>query len=936
MADSRDLELWQRASELLDQLLDHPADRRKAELEQMTTDPVIRKRVEAMLAADAESGMLDHDPVSQFTLTTESLSDPQSGQVHGPYRLESMIARGGMSTVYRAVRVDGAYDSVVAFKLLSTALMASNWAERFRRETDLLARLRHPGIASLLDAGVTEDGRPYLVTELVDGEPIHRWCEHHEVDLRERVALIVQLCKAVAHAQKQLIVHRDIKADNVLVNQDGQVKLLDFGIARRLSETSDSDHRTTLTRIFTPEYAAPEQLSGDPISTATDVFSIGALLYRLLTGELPFATLTASGHRQPITQPSRKVKTAAGLDRVERQRRWRLLRGDLDNIVARALAEDPADRYSNAQQLGEDLDNWLAHRPVNARKASLGRRMLLFTRRRTALAASLAGLVLVTVIGVSGVFWQAREARIQATEAMVASERALAVSEFMVSLFESADPDLYGNRPPDARELLAQGRERAQGAFAGQPEIRRELLLVLGRLDRKLGNLDEAERSIVESEALDSNRLLDRVRARMVMAGIHFDRGQPEAAVEMTSQAIKELPDDVDDFTRTDLKLLHANSLVNTGRSGEAIEVTRHLLDELGTDAVADLRLAVLAELSGFLVRASRLESAREIAEQASALIEQGHGSPTVRLSHLGNHSFLMTELGLWNESIALQQQALQLLTETYPEGHRRHAQFAGNLATRLSQSGRWQEADHYFAESLEAYSRLYPEPNLHSASVHNNYGLLLIQRERYSQALPHLKIARGVAREVFGEDDPRHLSAWTNLAFALSMTGHETGEGELQAVLEARSRSLGKDSLQTAVSHGLLADHWLRSGNVEQAMLASQRAMDIIALHADSTRNEILMTMVHRARALDKAGRDDQALELYEATMERARALGPDVGFVGLRLIDYYTEFLAERDPLLAHALAEEWLNSELAGTAAESPQVRRLEQRLAGLSPH
>ena len=475
MATPSATELWRQADSILDQLLDLDESQRRDELKRLTSPGPLRDQVERLLMAMDQSGILDQTHFTEMEAATDSALPDLSGRTFGAYTLESLIGRGGMSAVYLARRVDGAYDSPVALKVLNAGLLATGWHERFRLEVRFLASLRHPHIASLLDAGVADDGTPWLVTEFVDGEQIDHYCRHRALSLRDRVALMNDLCETVAFAQRNLVVHRDIKPENVLVNKQGRVVLLDFGIARALDSEAGTRLGGQSTRAFTPQYAAPEQLEGKPVTTATDVFSMGVVLYRLLTGSAPFDATGQTDIRRTTVRPSRQVATLDGMDAGERKRRVQTLKGDLDNIIMKAMADEPEQRYANAEQLANDLQAWLAHRPVSARKPSTIYRLGLFVRRRRALSASLATLVLVAVAGVTATLWQAQQARLEAAAAIASQARTDAVSEFMMSLFESADPDVSGLDDPPASELLDRGAMRIDQAFSNQPELQADL-----------------------------------------------------------------------------------------------------------------------------------------------------------------------------------------------------------------------------------------------------------------------------------------------------------------------------------------------------------------------------------------------------------------------------------------------------------------------------
>ena len=418
-------ERWQRAEELFASALELSPEARLSFLhEQCGEDAELRLLVEDLLRQDEAAGSFLEGPA---LLYAETLVDsaggplppvsralgPSIGQRLGAYRLEEEIGRGGMGTVYRAVRDDGTFAQQVAIKVINGGLATPDVQQRFRRERQILALLNHPNIARILDGGTTPQGLPYLVMELVAGEPIHVYCGHHELSLRQRLMLFQSICAAVAHAHQNLVVHRDLKPANILVTSEGQVKLLDFGIAKVLQpDVSD----LTQTHVggavpLTPDYASPEQVRGEAITTATDVYALGLILYEMLTG-LRAQKVTSPSLKEVerivcqthVKRPSEAPTPVSGLP-------MRKLRGDLDNIVLKALRKEPEQRYRTVTQLAEDVERYLDGRPVIAQPASLVYRAAKFVSRNK-LAVAAASLVVASLVGgIALAWWQARIAR---------------------------------------------------------------------------------------------------------------------------------------------------------------------------------------------------------------------------------------------------------------------------------------------------------------------------------------------------------------------------------------------------------------------------------------------------------------------------------------------------------------------------------------------
>ncbi|RNF83781.1 serine/threonine-protein kinase [Montanilutibacter psychrotolerans] len=495
-----DPERWQRLSPLLDELFELDAQARAHRLATLRAD-------DAELTAELERLVALEDDHDDFL--AEPLVQPPRGAYTGaevgPYRLESLLGEGGMGQVWLAVRADGLYQRRVALKLLRPGLADTNLRIRFTREREILARLAHPHIARLLDAGISAEGWPYLALEYVDGAPITDYCHDHETPLETRLRMFQQICDAVSHAHANLIVHRDLKPSNILVTPGGEVRLLDFGIAKLLDgDTPMIEQTRTGMRAFTLHYAAPEQIRGEPVTTMTDVYSLGVVLYELLADRKPYrlkrqtdaeweeAILSADPLR-----PSQALLRDAEGDKatlLALRRHARTLSGDLDNIVLKTLSKRPELRYPSVEALALDLQRYEAGRPVQARAQSIGYRVQKYLRRHR---WSLATGLMVTVVlsaALAIVAWQAREALNEAA-------RAQAMQDFMIGVFENAG-GARGARELDLRELLDASVERGTRELSRQPRARAELLGVVARLRIGLGDYSEARRLLARQTVI--------------------------------------------------------------------------------------------------------------------------------------------------------------------------------------------------------------------------------------------------------------------------------------------------------------------------------------------------------------------------------------------------------------------------------------------------
>lgn len=494
------------------------------------------------------------------------------GTLVGPYRLTALLGRGGMGAVFAAERHDGSFSQRVALKLIRGSADNARLASRFRRERAILARLEHPNIARLLDGGVSAGGEPWFALELVEGETLIRYCDRAGLGLGQRIELFLQICDAVAYAHRNLVVHRDLKPANVLVDADGRAKLLDFGIAKLMDRSARDTQLTHADeRILTPDYAAPEQILGQPVTTATDVYALGLVLFEMLSGE---RAQDLSG-KSALEAERWVVNREAQHPSAMRGRFARQLRGDLDAIVAKALRKEPASRYDSVQALAQDLRRWLAGLPVLARGGAWSYRARSFVRRHRWALGTVAGIVLALCLGLFAALWQARQARLQA-------ERAEGVKTFLLGIFQGVDPRVArdGGRDVRAVDLVDAARERLRGDTEIAAGDRAEMMLTLGQVEVGLGRGEQGHALMREALELqraawgeDDVRLL---RAVTLVAFNHHDtapREQVDGWLAWAGRLSQRAA--ASDYPEDFLRLLMSRLLV-ANRDGDYAQATRH------------------------------------------------------------------------------------------------------------------------------------------------------------------------------------------------------------------------------------------------------------------------------------------------------------------------------------------------------------------------
>ena len=764
---------WNRVSPYLDHALDlTPAERR--------TWLALLRCEDAGLADDLAGLLEDHRSLSAAGFLDDGARvlpgrEALEGTRVGAYTLLKAIGRGGMGSVWLASRNDGRYEGHAAVKLLNADLVGRAGGERFRREGTILARLTHPNIARLIDAGVSGGGQPYLVLEHVAGRHIDRHCDDHALGIADRIRLFLDVLSAVAHAHANLIVHRDLKPSNVLVSKDGQVKLLDFGIAKLL-ERDRSRPEATLTRDagLTPKYAAPEQVNGGSITTATDVYALGVLLYELLSGHDPVETsgLSAADMVRAIVDTEPRRMSAAAVDAgegphvlVERAFRRattpdglrRRLRGDLDTIVAKALKKDPKERYASVAEFADDLRRYLHHQPITARPDTFAYRAAKFARRHR--RSLIAGAATAVLVAATITFYTVKVANERDRAARQAA-RASKVSELLTDLLNGADPYRTGDaHEPTVRHLLDVGAERISKGLDGQPEVQAEVATVIGRVYQRLGLYDKArpflEQALALARASVGPEHLSIAQSLNDLGVLNRERGnlaaaQPllEESLAMRRRLLGSLDKDV------------AVTLVELGR----------LLRDRGLDAAAEplIResLAIRRKVYGELHR----ETATSTNDLALELLQRGD---------------LAGAEGLFRQNLATN---LRLLGKDHPSV----GVAIGNLALLLDAQGDAAGAERLYREDLAILGKTLGDAHPTYAQALSNLSVALLHQGRLLESQQAIEQAIAIARPILRPDHPRLATYLVNRArvqLARGGSDTDTVAATLRDVLELRQR---------------------------------------------------------------------------------------------------------------------------------------------------
>jgi serine/threonine-protein kinase len=748
-----------------------------------------------------------------------------AGSTVGPWRLERLLGRGGMAEVWEARRADGQFEQTVAVKLVKRGMDSEEIVRRFLRERQILARLEHPGIARLFDGGLAADGRPYFVLERVEGKPITEWCAEHNLGVAERLRLLVDCCEAVAAAHRRLVVHRDLKPTNILVTTGGagrgaadgagggappgQVKLLDFGIAKLLADEGEEATRAEL-RVLTPAYAAPEQILGEPVSTATDVYALGVLAYELLTGRLPHkrsgrraAELASELAGESIARPSTAVLSRADEGAApsatakaprERRKLARTLAGDLDTIVMTALRREPERRYPSVAAFAEDLERHLSGRPVTARPDTFRYRAGKFVGRHRlgVVAATLAICALVGTATVALLEARRAERAAASQRAATATARAEATKQeamttFLTEVFTAADPE--GRRAADltARELVQQGAARIDQRLAEQPASRAAMLHVLGTVQYRLGLFDEAQPLLERALAVRRTQRpavpLDVAATAAALGVLYHRQGRTAEGVKLIEEATA-LHRAGGPGARLDVAK-DLNNLGNAykalGRNAEAraaFEESIAIHDEAHVPDPGQLA-RVLNNYGLFLTRADEPVAARAALERALALHERASGPNSALVSGtLGNLSELYIRLHEVDRAVAATRRALAISKATYGPKHYETGLLENEAGWALLAAHRPAEARTAFEHSLVVMREAVGDDHRSIAYVYRNLGQALMETEHPAEAIENLRRAESIWIASHGPDDPDLASIYVLLG-PLLIEGGGSAEGE-------------------------------------------------------------------------------------------------------------------------------------------------------------
>jgi eukaryotic-like serine/threonine-protein kinase len=816
---------WERLQELFSRAVDLPEDERPAFLARETAgDTRLRLELLELLAADSGDGdgnLLTDALGAAIDATGRDRRQALVGRILGNYRLVSVLGHGGTGTVYLAERADRQYSAQVAIKVVDSATLHGDLGLRFRAERQILASLNHPNIARLIDAGETQESQPYLAMEYVHGEPLDRFCDRQQLELHARLRLFLDICNAVQYAHQNLIVHRDLKPANILVTAEGAPKLLDFGIAKLL-DTGEAAAKLALTRLndrlLTPEYASPEQILGRAVTTASDVYALGVVLYELLTGLRPY-TVPASASQLELERsicvsdplrPSAAVRrarengAAAGqsdisaialvrgltADRLERR-----LLGDLDAIAMRALRKEPDSRYASVEQLAADLRRYLSREPVLARQGNWVYYSQRFIRRH-AFGVSAAATFLIFVIAfaiVSSI--QMQRIAAERDRAAQESKRAETVSEFMLNVFSNAEPFGEMGAPVTARDLLDRAARTVRNDLSQHPEVRARLLESMGRAYRRRGETEQA-----------ISYLKDALHIRRQMP----DGGGSAAAAAMAELAITLRQ--TDDLEGSDRLLKEAMAILHQ----------RH--EERSTTYATLLSNRAQVEISS-----GNMDLAQKYYEQSLALTRELLGPNAKEAADLLS---AQSRLYMWGDNLRAAEkaarEAIDIFKLTVPELYPDRVLAQTILGEALYLQDRINEASLLFEKSLEQQRLLFGQNSGQVADILDSLSKIRTAQGLLEDAERFAREAVKVQATAAGEDHVTTGFYRSTLARVLiQRSKHREAELELRASLDIYSKTLPTDHQYVASSEHLLGEVLLATNRMTDAEAVLTAAMN-------------------------------------------------------------------------------------------------------------
>ena len=826
---------WEKIQLLFEKTLELNASERQNFLKnECGNDKELFDEIISLLAADEKQHSIFSASAADYVPIDDANLD---GKIFGSYRAIKQIGSGGMGSVYLAERADGVFEQKVALKVVKPGMNSHEIISRFEEERQILARLQHPNIARLLDGGISELGLPYFTLEYVEGKPITEYCDDNNLTIEQRLELFKEVCKAVLFAHQNLVIHRDIKPGNILVQEDGTVKLLDFGIAKVFEENAEEKFVTrTGMRVMTPEYASPEQVRGEPVNTATDIYSLGLILYQLLTGCQPYEVPSTSALEMEriicLTEPQKpstmitKIFLSAADSRqktspefISQKRKTTIpklkkrISGDLDNICLMAIRKEPERRYSSIAQFITDIDNHITGLPVIARKSTTSYRTKKFIQRHK--VGVVVTAVSVLIIALVTTFYTIRLAE-ERDRAKLEAEKSKKVSEFLAGIFKVSDPEQSRGETVTARELLDNGVKKIESELSGQPEVMANMLGVTGNVYKSLGLYETAlvllNRAYSINDSLLGSDSPETAKSLNDLAGLNFAMGNYELAIDEYNDAVEkrkkifgdeslEAAESMNDLAmvlREEGDYDKSERLLTT-----SLSVRKKLLSSESPEVAQSINnLALLKEDMG------QYEESKKLFVESLKIKQKAYGKihPSITET-IGNLAMLLQQMGEYEEASKLFNETLRIDKKLYGDVHPSISTDLYNIASNTLLMGDLNEAEKLYSDVLELDRKLLGEEHPYIALDINNLAGILSDRGDYENAEKLYKESLNLNKKIYGEEHPEVATSLSNLGVMYNRWGKlSRAEPLLKSALDMRIKLLGENHPNVVTSLNIYA----------------------------------------------------------------------------------------------------------------------------------
>lgn len=887
-----DKDNWKKIKQLFTQALELESNQREQFLQDNTQgEENIYQQVKQMLIMDSEQSSSITQSVTNNiqSLISEQFSI-QPGDRLGSYEIESIIGEGGMGAVFQAHRIDEEFTQKVAIKVIHSGSLNTDTLQRFQNERQILADLNHPNIARLLDGGTTENGLPFLVMEYVEGLPIVEYCQSQRFNMNHRIKLFLQVCEAVKYAHQRLIVHRDIKPANILVTSEGQVKLLDFGIAKIL-QPENFTHAISETRseirMLTPENASPEQVLGQVVTTRSDVYSLGNLLYQLLTEQKLFDFDKANRlamerlicEQDPV-KPSACINSQFSLLQQNRSTEKPIaktslanlrksLLGDLDTIILTALQKEPDRRYQSVEKLSDDIQRYLKNYPIYARPDSLLYRTNKFIRRNR-LLVSISGLFGISVfVFMIVILLQSKALEQQTQRAISEADTSARIADFMIDIFDSSDPNINAGESLSAKQLLQNGKERID-QLNENPVLQASMLQAIGRVYQKLGDYEQAlemiKRSVSTIENTDNFSTRQLAENYAIRADLQFELGEytlSESLYRKSLELNQSLAEpDEDEITSNQLGLVAVLSELQ--KDEEALPIQQQILEKQLQRFGPNSREVGEAYtfLGNVLRRLGRHQQAENALLKALSNKRVSYGTMHLETAHTLNQlARTQTFLKKYEEAFEFAQEGLEIRQNIHKTDHPEIAASLGNMSHIMTAAKRYEKAVEYRQASLKVLVNLFGNEHPYIAGTYGSLGSLLRQKGDYAAAQEAFIRSIALFRKIFKEPSIKLASPLGGLGKVyLDQSQPEQALPHLKESYDIRVNNLNPENWRIAASLSLLAEANMAMQNHSVAESQLLEALRIFSLSPDDLSEKVNVVTKLLIEVYEAQGKPDQA----------------------------------------------------------------------------